>query len=126
MYIDGKAVATSEIQSRVRRAQRRLDPFVIIGADKETRYEHVGQSNGRSPGRRRLTSRPSCLRGSRAIESRWRNGQVSNMYIYDESEQALEPLFLLSILLHILLFILYPYLSWTYPLVTHRWSREGW
>ena len=37
---------------------------------------------------------------------------MSNMYIYDESEQALSPFFLLSILLHILLFILYPYLSW--------------
>ncbi|NLM94767.1 MAG: biopolymer transporter ExbD [Firmicutes bacterium] len=42
MYIDGKAVATSEIQSRVRQAvQRRPDLFVIIRADKETRYEHV-------------------------------------------------------------------------------------
>jgi len=37
---------------------------------------------------------------------------VSDMYIYDESEQALSPFFLISILLHVLLFILYPYLAW--------------
>ena len=45
------------------------------------------------------------------IDSRWENGQVSNMYIYDESEHALSPFFLVSIVLHILLFILYPQLS---------------
>lgn len=42
MYIDGKAVATKDIRGRVREAlQRRPDLFVIIKADKETRYEHI-------------------------------------------------------------------------------------